>query len=68
MLAASVLQMGPRPAALYNQACVQKFAFLVSDRAPGTVEKGSEPARDGPAEFPTGWFESRERMHAWLTA
>ena len=34
---------------------------------PGTVEKGAEPAPDGPAAFPTGWFETRERLHAWLT-
>ena len=31
------------------------------------VEKGAEPAPDGPAAFPTGWFETRERMYAWLT-
>ena len=53
---------------LYNEAGVQKFAFLVTDRAPGTVEKGAKPAPDGPAEFPTGWFETRDRMYAWLTA
>jgi hypothetical protein len=53
---------------LYNEAGVQKFAFLVTDRAPGTVEKGVEPAPDGPATFPTGWFETRDRMYAWLTA
>jgi hypothetical protein len=33
---------------------------------PGTVEKGAEPAPDGPATFPTGWFETRERMYSWL--
>jgi hypothetical protein len=53
---------------LYNRAGVEKFAFLVTDRAPGTVEKGAEPAPDGPATFPTGWFETRERMYAWLTS
>jgi len=53
---------------LYNQAGVEKFAFLVTDRMPGTVEKGAEPAPDGPAAFPTGWFETRERMYAWLTS
>lgn len=53
---------------LYNKAGVQKFAFLVTDRAPGTVEKGAEPHPDGPAQFPTGWFETRDRMYAWLTA
>jgi hypothetical protein len=53
---------------LYNEAGVQKFAFLVTDGTPGTVEKGAKPAPDGPAEFPTGWFETRDRMYAWLTA
>lgn len=53
---------------LYNQAGVQKFAFLVSEGAPGTVEKGAQPAPDGPAAFPTGWFETRDRMYAWLTS
>jgi hypothetical protein len=53
---------------LYNEAGVQKFAFLVTDRMPGTVEKGAEPAPDGPANFPTGWFETRQRMYAWLTS
>jgi hypothetical protein len=52
----------------YNDAGVKKFAFLVTDRAPGTVEKGAEPALDGPATFPTGWFHTRERMYAWLTS
>jgi hypothetical protein len=52
----------------YNEAGVQKFAFLVTDQMPGTVEKGGEPAPDGPANFPTGWFETTERMYAWLSA
>ena len=53
---------------LYNEAGVQKFAFLVTAAMPGTVEKGAEPAPDGPAAFPTGWFETRDRMYAWLTS
>ena len=51
---------------LYNQAGVEKFAFFVTSRMPGTVEKGAEPAPDGPASFPTGWFETKERMFARL--
>jgi hypothetical protein len=51
----------------YNDAGVEKFAFLVTDSMPGTVEKGTAPVPDGPATFPTGWFETRERMYAWLT-
>jgi hypothetical protein len=53
---------------LYNQAGVRKFAFLATSGAPNTVEKGVEPAPDGPANFPTAWFESRDRMYAWLSA
>jgi hypothetical protein len=36
---------------LYNDAGVEKFAFLVTDRMPGTVEKGAEPVPDGPRPF-----------------
>jgi hypothetical protein len=52
---------------LYNDAGVEKFAFLTTGSMPGTVEKGGEPQPDGPATFPTGWFETKERMYAWLT-
>ena len=24
------------------------------------------PAPEGPADFPTGWFDSRERIDAWF--
>lgn len=50
----------------YNAAGVTKFAFLVPDGTPGTVEAGGTPAPDGPATFPTGWFSSRERAYQWL--
>jgi len=53
---------------LYNEAGVQKFAFLATDAMPGTVEKGGVPAPDGPATFPTAWFETRDRLYTWLTA
>ena len=53
---------------LYNQAGVQKFAFLAAAGMPGTVEQGGVPAPDGPAAFPTAWFETRDRMYAWLTS
>lgn len=53
---------------LYNQAGVEKFAFLTTSAMPGTVEKGTQPVPGGPATFPTGWFETKERMHAWLTS
>ena len=45
--------------------------FMIIDATPavpGTVEKGGAPAPDGPAAFPTGWFETRDRMYAWLTS
>ena len=53
---------------LYNEAGVKKFAFLVTDRMPGTVEKGADPVPDGPATFPTGWFETTDRMYGWLSS
>jgi len=52
---------------LCNDAGVEKFAFLTTASMPGTVEKGAEPAPDGPSAFPTGWFETKERLYAWLT-
>ena len=52
---------------LYNDAGVEKFAFLTTAAMPGTVEKGGEPKPDGPAAFPTAWFETKDRMYAWLT-
>jgi hypothetical protein len=53
---------------LYNEAGVEKFAFLVTAAMPGTVQKGAVPAPDGPAAFPTAWFQNRDRMYAWLTS
>ena len=53
---------------LYNDAGIEKFAFLTTANMPGTVEKGGEPKPDGPAAFPTAWFETKERMYAWLTS
>ena len=51
----------------YNAAEVSKFAFIAGADFPGqTVETGAEPAPDGPANFPTGWFKSREAAYAWL--
>jgi hypothetical protein len=50
----------------YNAAAVRKFAFIVPEGVPGTVESGGVPAVDGPANFPTGWFSSRERAYRWL--
>jgi hypothetical protein len=46
----------------YNRAGVKKFAFLLSPRtAPKT-----EPASEGQAQFPTGYFDSREQIDQWF--
>src|SRR5262249_8448752 len=37
----------------YNAAGVRKFAFLVADGFPGTVESGGKPRVEGAATFPT---------------
>lgn len=48
----------------YNRAGIKKFAFLLAEgSAPNT-----EPAPEGPALFPTGYFDSRERIERWFTA
>lgn len=48
----------------YPKASVKKFAFLVpSGAAPGTG-----PAPEGPAVFPTGYFDSRARIEEWLAS
>ena len=46
----------------YNRAGVKKFAFLLS---PGTSPK-TEPAVEEPAQFPTGYFDSREQIERWF--
>jgi hypothetical protein len=52
---------------LYNQAGVTKFAFIANPGYPGpTVEAGATPAAEGPATFPTGWFNTREAAYQWL--
>ena len=50
----------------YNAAKVEKFAFLLPSEATATVENGTEPAREGVANFPTGYFTSRDRAFNWL--
>lgn len=53
----------------YNAAGVSKFAFIAGSDFPGpSVETGATPAPDGPANFPTGWFKSREAAYAWLAS
>ncbi|MEW1821199.1 hypothetical protein AB0323_10450 [Arthrobacter sp. NPDC080031] len=52
----------------YNDAGVQKFAFVMPEGYPGpTAESGAAPVFDGPAaQFPTQWFRTRESAMAWL--
>ena len=50
----------------YARAGVKKFAFLVKQGFPGTVESGAQPVVDGSATFPTGWFATRERAYQCL--
>ena len=53
----------------YNRAGVKKFAFIAGPGYPGdTVEAGAQPAPEGPANFPTGWFSTREGAYAWLAS
>ena len=48
----------------YNQAGVKKFAFLL----PTGAAPKTEPMPEGPAQFPTGYFESREQIDSWFTS
>src|SRR5262249_4570801 len=51
----------------YNAGGPAKFAFITGEGVPfPTVESGADPAPDGPATFPTGWFNSRDRAYQWL--
>ena len=50
----------------YNAAGVEKFAFLFPPGAPGTVEAGTEPGREPPGTFPTGYFADRQHILEWF--
>lgn len=52
----------------YNNAGVQRFAFVMPEGYPGpTAESGAVPVLDGPAaQFPTQWFLNRDNAVAWL--
>ena len=47
----------------YNAAGLRKFAFVMPA---GMLAIGSEPAPEGPAGFPTGYFAGRADALAWL--
>jgi len=53
----------------YNAGRPEKFAFIAGDGVPfPTVESGADPAPDGPATFPTGWFTGRDSGYQWLAS
>ena len=47
----------------YNAAGVKKFAFLLPAGVPPIT---NDPAPEGPADFPTGNFDSLEKALAWI--
>ena len=47
----------------YNAAGMLKFAFVMPAGMPAI---GTEPAAEGPAEFPTGYFGGRADALEWL--
>jgi len=47
----------------YNQAGVEKFAFLMPAGMPAI---GAPPAPETPGTFPTAYFGSRADATAWL--
>lgn len=47
----------------YNAAGLRKFAFVMPAGMPAI---GSEPAPEGPADFPTGYFAGRADALSWL--
>ena len=46
----------------YNAAGIEKLGFLMPPTAPAP----GEPAPESGADFPTGWFASREALEEWL--
>jgi hypothetical protein len=50
----------------YNAAGVRKFAFLLPEGAPGSVEGGTPPAPETPGDFPTGYFAGHQRVLDWF--
>ncbi len=47
----------------YNSAGVKRFAFLMPAGMPLI---GQDPAPEGPGEFPTGYFGTRQDAMEWL--
>ena len=47
----------------YNAAGMKKFAFVMPAGMPAI---GTPPAPEGPADFPTGYFDRRANALSWL--
>jgi len=52
----------------YNSSGIRKMAFLVPKENPYSVEKGSQPANEPLATFPTGWFSNPDNLDKWLAS
>lgn len=50
----------------YNAAGVTKFAFLMPAGYTNTVENGLKPAKEGAADFPFGYFGTRDGISKWF--
>jgi hypothetical protein len=50
----------------YGAAGVTKFAFVMPEGFPNTMESGGKETIDGPAVFPTARFARRENALAWF--
>jgi hypothetical protein len=48
----------------YNAGGVRRFAFLFPEGMPAI---GTPPAQEGPATFPTGYFDRRQDALDWVT-
>jgi hypothetical protein len=53
---------------VYNSSGIRKMAFLVPEENPYSFEKGSKPANEPLATFPTGWFSTRDNLDKWLAS
>jgi hypothetical protein len=47
---------------MYNKAGIKKFAFLL----PSGTAPASDPAPEGPAHFPTGYFDGEKAIYEWF--
>ena len=47
----------------YNASGLRKFAFVMPAGMPLI---GSDPVKEGPADYPTGYFATRQAALAWL--